>query len=178
MVWPMRLFLRRSRTEARSLHRAAARVPLAIRLLAAFQGLKGVVFLGAALGAARVARVPDLQDLLMRLVDRFHFDPDSARIHQVLEWSMGLSHDRLRLVAAGLFAYAAIFLVEGIGLWYDRPWAEWLVVLASGLFIPLELQHLVHGWSSGTALMLAINIVVVALLARRIARRRAAVTAP
>lgn len=168
----MRTLWHRSRTEAAALHEASRKVPLLIRVLAAGKVLKGLGFLVAALGAAKIARVPDLQEFLMGLVERFHFDPEGQRIHQFLAWATDLSHDRLRLVAAGLFTYSAIYLIEGIGLWYDRPWAEWLVVIATGLFVPLEAEHLWHHPSLGTGLVLTINLAVVVFLARRIANRR------
>ena len=77
----------------------------------------------------------------------------------------------LVLIAGGMMAYAAIYLIEGLGLWFDRPWAEWLTVIATALFIPLELEHLIHKPSFGIAITLVLNLAVVGYLAWRIRNR-------
>lgn len=63
-----------------------------------------------------------------------------------------------------LLAYAALHLVEGIGLWKDRVWAEWLVVITGGVYVPFELYAAVHRPNSITISLLLINIAVVIYL--------------
>ena len=72
-------------------------------------------------------------------------------------------------------AYAAIFLVEGIGLLAKRTWAEWLTVGVTASFIPLEIYELAHRASAAKLAALLVNVAIVAYLAwRRLdARRRA-----
>jgi uncharacterized membrane protein (DUF2068 family) len=172
----MRLLVRNRIREAALLHRASRRVPWLIRLIALGQVAKGLLFLVMALITAQVAKAPDLGAMVEQAIRWFHFDPDGDRAQRLLTWTMGVSHHQLKVFAAGMFSYAAIFLIEGIGLWFDRPWAEWLVVLATGVLVPWEIEHLITKPTVGVALMLIINLAVVLFLIRRIAaRRRAAV---
>ena len=39
----------------------------------------------------------------------------------------------------GTFLYALLYLVEGIGLLLKKHWAEYFTVVATGLFIPVEI---------------------------------------
>ena len=45
-------------------------------------------------------------------------------------------------IAAGLFAYALIELVEAVGLWLMRRWGEYFAVIATSIFLPLEIYEL------------------------------------
>ena len=60
--------------------------------------------------------------------------------------------------------YAAVFAVEGIGLWMQRRWAEWLTVIITASLIPLELWELIHRPSLGAALVLLANCLIVGYL--------------
>ena len=40
--------------------------------------------------------------------------------------------------------YAAVFAVEGVGLWMRRRWAEWLTTIITASLIPLEVWELIQ----------------------------------
>lgn len=50
------------------------------------------------------------------------------------------------LRATGLLAlfYCAVLLTEGIGVYMEKRWAEFLMIFATGALIPLEVRHLWH----------------------------------
>jgi uncharacterized membrane protein (DUF2068 family) len=50
------------------------------------------------------------------------------------------------LRATGFLAlfYCGVLLTEGIGVYMEKRWAEWLMICATGAFIPLEVRHLWH----------------------------------
>ncbi len=76
---------------------------------------------------------------------------------------------RVELIAGGLFVYAAMFTVEGVGLLKHKLWAEWLTLVITASFIPLEVYEVIHKGSGMKALVLAVNILIVLyLIARRI----------
>ncbi len=60
--------------------------------------------------------------------------------------------------------YAAVFAVEGVGLWMQKRWAEWLTTIITASLIPLELWELIHKPSIGAALVLVANILIVGYL--------------
>ena len=85
---------------------------------------------------------------------------------RVLEWFSGASEAKIHALRVVTFAYAAVFAVEGVGLWMQKRWAEWLTVIATSLLIPLEAFELVRNPSVLKASGLAVNFVIVVYLVR------------
>jgi uncharacterized membrane protein (DUF2068 family) len=95
-------------------------------------------------------------------------------IHDALvRWSVD-GHE-LRDVGIACLIYAAVFIVEGVGLLRRRRWAEWLTVIVTGSFIPFEIYELGRRPRAGQTaklIALALNVAIVAYLAWRRARAR------
>jgi uncharacterized membrane protein (DUF2068 family) len=72
---------------------------------------------------------------------------------------------QLVLVAAGaLFAYGLLQLLEGTGLWLGRRWGEYVAVVATSLFLPIEVHEVLNGASALKVAALCVNIVAVVWL--------------
>jgi uncharacterized membrane protein (DUF2068 family) len=80
----------------------------------------------------------------------------------------------VKFVAAASFADAALSAVEGLSLRAGRWWAPWLVVIATGSLLPLEVWEVLRRPTWGRALILAVNLAVVAYLLRDVAREHRA----
>jgi uncharacterized membrane protein (DUF2068 family) len=80
--------------------------------------------------------------------------------------------DRLFTVATGtlilyglaIAAYALVNLVEAIGLWIGRRWAEYLAVVEVLVFVPIEVHELVLRVSVLKILALVVNLAIAAYL--------------
>jgi len=50
------------------------------------------------------------------------------------------------LHATGLLSlfYCAVLFTEGFGVYFQKRWAEWLMICATGALIPVEVRHLWH----------------------------------
>lgn len=86
-----------------------------------------------------------------------------------------LANGQLGAPAVLALIYAVILFVEGFGVYFQKRWAEYLMVFATGALIPLEVRHLWHRPGLAAALILAINCAIVAFLyyvLRRDATRR------
>ncbi len=68
-----------------------------------------------------------------------------------IAWFSGLSEERVHQVRLITLTYAAVFAVEGTGLWMQRRWAEWLTVIITASLVPLELWELIHRPSLGAS---------------------------
>jgi uncharacterized membrane protein (DUF2068 family) len=81
-----------------------------------------------------------------------------------------LDQKTIRLAAVGIGAYAALEGLEAIGLWRQRRWAEYLTLIATAVFLPLEVYELTHSVTPFKVIALIINtaIVVYLLLAKRL----------
>jgi len=66
---------------------------------------------------------------------------DSHLIHLLNDAVMSSQHT-LTVVFIALAAYGVLQCVEAGGLWFMKRWAEYLTVVATSLFIPLEVYEL------------------------------------
>jgi uncharacterized membrane protein (DUF2068 family) len=75
-------------------------------------------------------------------------------------------HALTRLAIAGL-CYAGVFAVEGVGLLRRKLWAEWLTVVVTASFLPVELYELIRHRGPGELAALVVNAAIVATLVVR-----------
>jgi uncharacterized membrane protein (DUF2068 family) len=98
------------------------------------------------------------------LASVFNYDLDTsptvARIRDVLT----SNQHTLTLVAVGLFSYAALQLVEGVGLWLLKRWGEYVAVVGTSVFLPLEAYELTHKITVLKVVALLINLAAVVYL--------------
>ncbi len=72
-----------------------------------------------------------------------------------------LVNGQLRAPAFLALFYAVLLFVEGFGVYFQKRWAELLMVVATGALIPLEVRQLWQRPSIVTAVILAINCFIV-----------------
>ena len=72
-----------------------------------------------------------------------------------------LAGGQLRAAALLMLFYCAILLTEGIGVYLQQRWAEFLMIIATGALIPLEVRHAWHRPSLGSFVLVAINCFIV-----------------
>ncbi len=82
----------------------------------------------------------------------------------LLEWFSGLSASRMHALRIVTLAYAAVFAVEGVGLWMQKRWAEWLTTIITASLIPLEAWEIFFRPTIGKVLIIVANLAVVAYL--------------
>ncbi len=114
----------------------------------------------------------DIAAVAAHWIERFRLDPNNEHIHRILSRIFRVTPRQLEALSAGTFLYASIFLTEGIGLVMRKHWAEYMTLISTGLFIPLEVYELVHRFTVTRVSVLAINLAIVWYLAVRIKRER------
>jgi uncharacterized membrane protein (DUF2068 family) len=140
-----------------------------LRFLAVERALRGVFIV---LVAVAVWKFSNTRDAVRRLFDEyldvlrpvfrhFHYDLDHSPVVGSIQKTFGYQHSTLMLVAALLLVYALIEIIEGVGLWRARRWAEYLTVVATAVFLPLEVYELTEKISWLKIVTLAINILAV-----------------
>ena len=67
-------------------------------------------------------------------------------------------------LSVGTFFYAGIYLTEGVGLILRKRWAEYLTIISTAAFIPLEIYEIAKHVGVVRALVLLVNIVIVTYL--------------
>lgn len=104
---------------------------------------------------------------LDRLVGRLGQLPLAAGwrpMMQAIDWVMQLSPRKIILAGILACAYALLYATEGIGLWLQKRWAEYLTTVATASLIPFEIWELTRGLSVLKGAALAINIAIVIYL--------------
>lgn len=85
-------------------------------------------------------------------------------IHE-LEKALAARPSTLVLLSLALVAYALLELVEGIGLWLLTRWGEYFAVIATSVFLPLEVYDLVvKGITTTRVATFTINVAAVIYL--------------
>jgi len=143
-----------------------------MRLLAFDRGLKGLFLILAALSVWQFRNAQHGLNVLLtselpflRLVWRqigWNFD-NSFLIKQAQDL-MTVSSGTLNVVALGLLAYAAIQLTEAVGLWLVQVWGEYFAVVASSVFLPIEVWEIVHAPTVLKIIVLIVNVAAVVWL--------------
>jgi uncharacterized membrane protein (DUF2068 family) len=81
-----------------------------------------------------------------------------------------LAEGQLRATALLASFYAAILFTEGIGVYFQKRWAEFLMVFATGALIPLEVRHVWYRPSVAAITILIVNCFIVWFLYRILKR--------
>ena len=146
--------------------------PGMLRLIGGFRLVKGVLLFAAALGAFTLAG-RDVGEVMAGLVEQFKIDPGN-KYFQALTGKLADLYPKLPLVAVGTFCYGAVFMTEGVGLILAKPWAEWLTVIVTGSFIPIEIYELGKHFTVTKIIVLVLNIAIFIYLIMRLRRERRA----
>ena len=140
-----------------------------LRLIAAFKLLKGLALLAVGIAVHLLAN-KNLVAEAQHWVDLFRVDPHNRYLHLLLEKLTHVDARKLHALSLGTFVYSALFLTEGVGLFLRKRWAEFLTVISTAGLIPLELYELLHRPTPIRAILLLVNIAVVAYLIFEIRR--------
>lgn len=93
-----------------------------------------------------------------------HLDLPRHGLLHTLDDLLSLQSGTLRLVGVAAGLYALIEGAEAVGLWMQRRWAEYLTLVATTLFLPLEVYELSRSVSPFKAFALIVNLAIVAYL--------------
>jgi uncharacterized membrane protein (DUF2068 family) len=131
-----------------------------LRLIAIYKIGKVILLLAAAYGVLRMRDASFLAGLYS-WASTLHYGLEQDVVKKLLTWFSGLSPARIDTLGLATLAYAAVFAVEGVGLWMRKRWAEWLTTLITGSLVPLELYETVARPSFGKATVLVLNVLIV-----------------
>jgi len=143
-----------------------------MRVLAVERVVRGLVFVLLAVVVVKVRgsrehlqRVFEQDIPLIRpLANQIGWNPDNSKIIHHIGQAFSLSSTTLLWVAVGLAAYASIEFIEAIGLWLMKRWGEYFAVIATSIFLPLEIYELIEKVTVLRVLALLVNIVAVVWL--------------
>jgi uncharacterized membrane protein (DUF2068 family) len=139
-------------------------------LIGLFKLVKGVALLILGFSLLRLLH-RDVAATTLHWIEVLRVDPDNRFIHRALARVFRVTPKQLRELSVGTFFYAGIFLTEGTGLLTRKHWAEYMTLISTGLFIPLEIYEILRHFTWMKVAVTIINVVIVVYLAARINRR-------
>ena len=156
----------------------ALRSRLIMRLLAIERFFR---FLLVGLGAIAVWKFADSQQSLSDLFNQdltifrpvaqhWSYDLDNSPVVITIQKAFSFKRSTLLLAASALAAYAVIELIEGVGLWLVKRWGEYFAMVATSLFLPVEVYELTEKLSVFKIGTLVLNVaaVIYLLLSKRL----------
>jgi len=143
-----------------------------LRAIGAFKLLKSLLLIVAGIGVLKLVH-HDVGEVLRHWISAAHFDPGNRYFQKLLAKLWSVDDRKLKELGVGTFFYAGLFLVEGLGLFFRRLWAEYFTIILTASFIPLEVRLTVRHFTALPVLTLLANIATVAyLIAHRMSERR------
>jgi uncharacterized membrane protein (DUF2068 family) len=145
-------------------------------LIASYKTLQAILFALIGLGARHLLH-KDVGDELAALADHFRFNPESRLVNIILDRASLLNDPILRRIGILAFAYSAVSYVEGIGLYFEKVWAEYLTLIITASFLPFEVIEIFKRQTWFRFSLLAVNLLVFIYLMQLLlirARQRAA----
>jgi len=145
----------------------------ALRAIALVEFGKGVLVLLLGFGVISVIHRGDLWDLVENILDFLHFNLDSRPARFFLDLADRLSDMRLWRLAIVASVYSSLRFIEAYGLWFARPWAEWLAAISGMIYLPFELYEVIRRPSWLHFVILLVNVaIVIYMLYLRLFRRK------
>ncbi|HEY7235587.1 MAG TPA: DUF2127 domain-containing protein [Gemmatimonadaceae bacterium] len=144
-----------------------------IQAIAIFKFLKTLLFLLAALGAFGLMQ-EGIADRAREWGSDLAFTTGQQLVRRVIVLVTGLSRSRIGALGLVALFYSAVFATEGVGLWREKRWAEYLTVVLTGSLIPFEVWEIFNRPSLIKFLTFAVNVAVVIYLIYRLRRPKGA----
>lgn len=142
-------------------------------LIIAYKLIKGVlwfVFAAVLLVMMHAGLSAELEGVAAQL--RHHSQAWAIELAELL---MRASTPRgIETITVALIADGTLTLVEGWALIHGHWWGPWLVVVATGSLLPFEVVALARHPHLGRALILVVNVAIVAYLIRKALREHRA----
>jgi uncharacterized membrane protein (DUF2068 family) len=133
----------------------------ALRVIAAYKLLKAtglLIVAGAAFGLIVPAHLQEFSEWLVSLPLRH----GHGFLVRLIERLFELGPRKFLAIGIAACVYAAVFLVEGWGLWREKRWAEYMTVIVTASLIPIELWEIYEHvtWLKIAAFLANVAIVI------------------
>ncbi|MGU3293068.1 DUF2127 domain-containing protein [Williamsia sp. M5A3_1d] len=150
----------------------AARDRVVLRFLAIERLLRAIVLL---IAAGAVIRFRDSRDqarnafdtelpLLRPLANQLGWNIDDSKVVRLVEKSFSLSSTTLVWIGVAIAIYGISQLIEAAGLWLMKRWGEYFAVVATSVFLPVEIYELTEKVTVLRIALLAVNVAAVVWL--------------
>jgi uncharacterized membrane protein (DUF2068 family) len=131
--------------------------------IALFKWLKSALLLLLSFGFLKLLH-RDLGEVAEGVANNLRVDSDNRYLGALLAKLSLLDDKKLAALSGLTFVYCALFFTEGTGLFFEKRWAEYLTIIATASFIPLEFYELFKNPSVVRSLVPTLNAGIVVFL--------------
>lgn len=143
----------------------------ALHGIASFEAFKGIAVLAGSVGLLSLVH-HDVRHVVHEVVVHLGMNPNGRYPAVLLHYADLLQSTNLRFLIILALAYATLRFIEAYGLWNDMAWGKWIGALSGGIYIPFEIQHIIHKPSAIGGVVMLVNACIVGYLAVQLYRRR------
>lgn len=130
-----------------------------LMLIAAYKLLQALLFAAIGVGAVKLMG-KDAAEVLGRVADHLHFNSEWRLVEFILDKASLLNDPLLRRIGLTAFAYAALGILEGTGLYLEKAWGEYLTLAITASFLPWEMIQILRRVTWFRSGLLAANVLV------------------
>ena|SRR5438105_10431145 len=138
-----------------------------LQLIALFRFGKAALLIAAGFAAFKLLH-PEAADRVGQWVAQMPMETAQRLGQRGLQWLLRGGPRRVELLGVSAFVYAALFVVEGVGLWLQRPWGEYLTIMAGSSLLPFEIYAAAHRTTLLRVAVLVMNMAIVIYLVWRV----------
>ena len=140
-------------------------------LIAVYKLLHALLFAAIGVGALRLVG-KDVGDILTRIASDLRFNPEGRFVNMILDRASLLDDPMLRRIGFGAFCYAALGVAEGIGLYLEKAWGEYLTLIITASFLPIEIMEIMRRHTMPRIGLLVVNVAVLLFLSKIVWERQ------
>ena len=106
----------------------------------------------------------DLIDEATRFITALRLDPEGRFVNLILDKVALISPHMLKQISVGIFFYAGLHTLEGVGLVLRKKWAEYVTLILTASFLPWEIFEILRHQTWIRIGLTVINLAVVIYL--------------
>ena len=140
-------------------------------LIAAYKFLLALLFIAIGVGALHLLH-KDIDDVLAQLASVLRFNPESRFVNFLADKASLLDDPLLRRIGVLAFCYAGVSAAEGVGLYLEKAWGEYLTLIITASFLPWEIFEIFHRLTWVRVGILVVNFLIFLYLLKLVSRRQ------
>jgi len=153
------------RTVGRARHKSG------LLLIAAYKALLALFFVALGVAALHLLN-KDIDEVISHLGVFLRLNPESKLVNFLYDRAALVSNPLLMRIGGLAFCYAAVSLAEGIGLYLEKAWAEYLTLAITASFLPSGVFEVFHRVTWLRVALLVINLLIFIYLLKVVGARR------
>jgi len=128
--------------------------------IASYNLVKGLLVLTLALGLLGFLH-KDVDAIVAHWLSALGVSLENEHVVALLGRLDVVTDNQLRVLSGVTFAIGGVFVTEGIGLFFRQRWAEYLTIVVTASFIPVEVFESIRHVGPAKVALLLINVSIV-----------------